>query len=403
MGSVSSASKALTRTVRRCSNGASPRRDARGVIRAGRPLGLALILAGLPLRCSAGDEGRAAALPIRGGFDDTEDTAVVGIQLVGGTCTGSLIAPDVVLTAQHCVASVPRMITPDAVFGPLRSVLTVFISTRSPLSQQRSDFHAVARILIPPGPRTLFGQDIALLVLSEPVPPSEATPIAPRLDLPPTAGEVYSAVGYGATQSLGTDNGRRRRRDERVVRCVAGGCYDGGGHPDEWIGDDGPCDGDSGGPALDRNGRVIGVQVRGGVNCVSPTYTLVSSYAAWMRSELLDIARASGRAPPSWTTQGASDRDAGDGSASDASALADAPTRTDAPAAGVDGPRGASADAGATSPSAASGGGCGVAPGDGSASRPWGALVALVVALAAVSRARHGDRRAGRSEATGAL
>ena len=46
--------------------------------------------------------------PISGGYSDSEDTAVVGIVSLAnnslGICSGTLIAPNVVLTAQHCVA-----------------------------------------------------------------------------------------------------------------------------------------------------------------------------------------------------------------------------------------------------------------------------------------------------------
>ncbi|MCA9677715.1 MAG: trypsin-like serine protease, partial [Myxococcales bacterium] len=46
----------------------------------------------------------AGAAPIIGGVPDDGDPAVVQVEIDGGTCTGALIAPEVVLTAGHCLA-----------------------------------------------------------------------------------------------------------------------------------------------------------------------------------------------------------------------------------------------------------------------------------------------------------
>ena len=44
--------------------------------------------------------------PIAGGYDEPDDTSVMGILLPasGALCSASLIAPNVLLTAGHCVA-----------------------------------------------------------------------------------------------------------------------------------------------------------------------------------------------------------------------------------------------------------------------------------------------------------
>src|SRR5262249_6333011 len=113
----------------------------------------------------------------------------------------------------------------------------------------------------------LCGQDVALLVLDEPVHADEATPLIPRVDSAITKGDAYSAVGLGATDGAGPASGIRRRRDGLVVSCVGGGCTFTLARPAEWIGDHGVCAGDSGGPALDDAGRVIGVTSRGLAEC----------------------------------------------------------------------------------------------------------------------------------------
>jgi MYXO-CTERM domain-containing protein len=159
---------------------------------------------------------------------------------------------------------------------------------------------------------TVCGNDVALLILSTNISSATAPLIVPRVDTPVTTSESFSAVGYGITDPddlQGATFGQRLRVNNLDVGCVGTGCANLGGTRTEWGANTPVCSGDSGGPALDSAGRVIGVASRGNSNCDSALYGAVASWRSLIVDTAIDAADSGGYAPPTWT--GTTPTDAG--------------------------------------------------------------------------------------------
>lgn len=269
---------------------------------------------------ASGEQVGSTRQAIIGGELDESTSGVVGLALdlgsrVAGHCSGTLIAPNLVLTARHCVAFTDNTNGQGAVecdTAEFRNPFPARMLLASPDPVRPVDpgdpSYVRGREIRTLGDDQVCGFDIALIILDGLVAPA-AAPIAPRLEAAPVNSEPFSTVGYGLTSiDDPSSDGTRQRANGSAVRCAGEACVSLSGgaiHATEWASLDAPiCSGDSGGPAIDEQGRVFGVASRGDPNCEIAVYGDVSNWAPFIVDTALSAAQIGGYEPPEWADEG---------------------------------------------------------------------------------------------------
>lgn len=239
--------------------------------------------------------------PIVGGVDDSGTAAhpaVVFIELPGGGCSGALIAPNLVLTARHCVSqNITQGIGCD-IYGqssngdhvgndytPSQIKIRTGLNPGATVAVGKQLFHASSK--------NLCNNDVALILLDKNV--TGITPLPMRLDWGPQMGELATAVGYGSINDFGQGAGKRRRRTNVPVISAGQDWNELNGAGEASVGQS-VCSGDSGGPLISPKGAVMGVASRVS-QCTNPNSHAKYARVDFQKNLIMQAFTAAGATP----------------------------------------------------------------------------------------------------------
>jgi MYXO-CTERM domain-containing protein len=296
-------------------------------------LGLVLI----PVLTACGPEGSGtstelgkAASAVQDGTSDTSSAHnfAVGIYnpQYGAVCSGSLIAPNLVLTARHCVVPPAEEAVSCNDKFPSQNVSpsSLYVTTSPRMDGSANNYHQATAIDTPTD--TAFcGNDIALITLGDNIPSSEAQPVTPVVQFKMTdttkVGTLITAIGYGITSPNGQDSGIRRIHQDIGIVCVPGAkntscdsSYKSAMSDNEFVTQGFVCSGDSGSGAFDQESfakgkpYVMGALSRGPQSadqCLAAIYSRTDVHADLIIATAKKAAKSGNYAAPEWTVTAA--------------------------------------------------------------------------------------------------
>jgi V8-like Glu-specific endopeptidase len=217
--------------------------------------------------------------PIVGGTrENGEDAVIAIIHESGGMCSGSVIAPRVVITAKHCVIDMYGSGAQLSARG-----FHVFVG---PGQWSFFDEYRVTEVRRTPG-TGLDNSDFALLILDRDFEHGALRwEFEPLESMRPFA--RITAIGYGQTRFNDSSSaGNKYRRDGQVAAVGPNAMWRLGDR--EFMSDgENTCQGDSGGPLI-HDGFVVGIVSRGEEGCEGYGWvTRVSGFADLIRAALVD-------------------------------------------------------------------------------------------------------------------
>jgi hypothetical protein len=226
----------------------------------------------------------SAQEPIINGIpSDPSQDSVVFIAAVNSNsssaCSGTIVAPNLILTARHCITTVKDEPFSCQADGSLNSNSKggVFISdwpisqlyifkgqTKPDYLSNLANADGLAQAVFHPSSSEMCDGDIALILLQQPL--KKPTIATLHFYGPVIPGDIITAVGYGLDQSGTIPAYRLQRKDIPILR-VGPVSATNNTWPvaiNEFEVGEAICQGDSGGPAFDINGAVIGLVSAGG-------------------------------------------------------------------------------------------------------------------------------------------
>ncbi|MBN2359128.1 MAG: trypsin-like serine protease [Deltaproteobacteria bacterium] len=200
-------------------------------------------------------------------------------------CTGTLIAPQVVVSAAHCVGAAVTHL--DFAIGPDSASPSAVIPIKKVLANpnyNNSSYNITARadvaVYILKNPATQYFSAI------EPIPFNDSA-------LSDLRGKQVQNVGYGVTSPYSSSNTRRYWTAETVAEVSS---YDFTTYFEQ--NNSGTCNGDSGGPSLyqvDGELRVVATVSWGDSQCQDEGHYALASYnAAWISQQIENELGSSG-------------------------------------------------------------------------------------------------------------